>query len=112
MIKTLKVKRGAQRILQSAIKRKIQPLFNYILIPFHDPDVGPVTRTRNPKEFERELHNIRINGGGDCPEMSVYAIREALLLALGMISAFLSVPVAESALKSKPGACSENKGLK
>ena len=43
----------------------------------------------NPKkEFERELHNIRINGGGDCPEMSVYAIREALLLALGMISTF------------------------
>ena len=44
--------------------------------------------------------------------MSVYAIREALLLALGMISAFSSVPVAKSALKSKPGACSENKGLK
>ena len=80
------MKRGAQRILQSAIKRKIQPLFNYILIPFHDPDVGPVTRTRNPKEFEREHHNIRINGGGDCPEMSVYAIREALLLALGSFS--------------------------
>ena len=26
-----KVKRGAQRILMSAIKRKVQPLFNYIL---------------------------------------------------------------------------------
>ena len=25
-----KVKRGAQRILMSAIKRKVQPLFNYI----------------------------------------------------------------------------------
>ena len=82
--------------MQSAIKRKIQPLFNYILIPFHDPDVGPVTRTRNPKEFERELHNIRINGGGDCPEMSVYAIREALLLALGTISNCLVTLALES----------------
>ena len=82
--------------MQSAIKRKIQPLFNYILIPFHDPDVGPVTRTRNPKEFERELHNIRINGGGDCPEMSVYAIREALLLALGTISNCLDTLALES----------------
>ena len=51
-------------------------------MPFHDPLVGPVTRTRSPKEFERELHKIKINGGGDCPEMSVYAIREALLLSL------------------------------
>jgi hypothetical protein len=45
-------------------------------------DVGPVSRTRNPLDFERELHNINIHGGGDCPEMSIYAIREALLLSL------------------------------
>ena len=77
-----KVKKGAQRILQSARQRKIQPLYNYLLVPFHDPDVGPVSRTRNPLDFERELHNIRIHGGGDCPEMSIYAIREALLLSL------------------------------
>ena len=55
-----------------------------------------MTRTRNPKEFERELHNIRINGGGDCPEMSVYAIREALLLALGTISNCLVILALES----------------
>ena len=77
-----KVKKGAQRILQSARQRQIQPLYNYLLVPFHDPDVGPVSRTRNPMDFERELHNIRIHGGGDCPEMSIYAIREALLLSL------------------------------
>lgn len=41
-----------------------------------------MSRTRNPLDFERELHNIRIHGGGDCPEMSIYAIREALLLSL------------------------------
>ena len=77
-----KVQNGAQRILQSTRDRHIQPLYNYILVPFHDPEIGPVSRTRDPVEFQRELRNIRITGGGDCPEMSIYAIREALLLSL------------------------------
>ena len=77
------VKNGAQRVLNSATKRPNQPLHNFLLVPFNDPHVGPITRTTNAQNFKNQINKLRLeSGGGDCPELSMSAIREALLLSL------------------------------
>ncbi|XP_062979588.1 von Willebrand factor A domain-containing protein 7-like [Elgaria multicarinata webbii] len=52
--------------------------FNYILVPFNDPVVGPVQKTRNVDEIESYISNLRATGGGDCPEMSLSGLKLAL----------------------------------
>ncbi|CAK7291594.1 HMCN2 [Vulpes lagopus] len=72
---------GASRILESSLSRRRQAIVNYALVPFHDPDIGPVTLTADPAVFQRELRELYVQGGGDCPEMSVGAIRAAVEVA-------------------------------
>ncbi|XP_056361302.1 LOW QUALITY PROTEIN: hemicentin-2 [Oenanthe melanoleuca] len=69
---------GASRILQRTLSRSTKPISNYALVPFHDPEVGPVTLTTDPQLFQQRLRELHVQGGGDCPEMSVGAIRAAV----------------------------------
>jgi len=41
-------------------------------------DVGPVTVTTDPGEFQRSLREMYVQGGGDCPEMTLTGIMRAL----------------------------------
>uniref|UniRef100_A0A2K5KA06 Hemicentin-2 n=1 Tax=Colobus angolensis palliatus TaxID=336983 RepID=A0A2K5KA06_COLAP len=72
---------GASRILERSLSRRSQAIANYALVPFHDPDIGPVTLTADPVMFQRELRELYVQGGGDCPEMSVGAIKAAVEVA-------------------------------
>nr|XP_022322237.1 hemicentin-1-like isoform X1 [Crassostrea virginica] len=73
---------GAAKIMATTLARIEKPLYNYVLVPFHDPDVGPIVITKDPDEFQSELRKLYVQGGGDCPEMSVRAIKEALDVSL------------------------------
>lgn len=49
---------------------------------FRVSEIGPVTVTTDHNEFRESLHNITVHGGGDCPEMAIGAVKEALSISL------------------------------
>uniref|UniRef100_A0A8C0DZX9 Hemicentin-2 n=1 Tax=Balaenoptera musculus TaxID=9771 RepID=A0A8C0DZX9_BALMU len=77
----MQVMHGASRILERSLSRGSQAIGNYALVPFRDPDIGPVTLTADPAVFQRELRELYVQGGGDCPEMSMGAIKAAVEVA-------------------------------
>ncbi|KAK3573153.1 hypothetical protein QTP86_014102, partial [Hemibagrus guttatus] len=50
----------------------------YILVPFKDPDYGPLIRTNDPNVFKQQLNKLTAVDGGDSPEMSLSALQLAL----------------------------------
>ncbi|CAF0852080.1 unnamed protein product [Adineta ricciae] len=73
----LQVIQGATHIYNATLRRE-HSIYDYILIPFADPDVGPVLKTRDSTRFQRGLQELIVQGGGDCPEMTITAIKLAL----------------------------------
>uniref|UniRef100_A0A8D0GF64 Hemicentin-1-like von Willebrand factor A domain-containing protein n=1 Tax=Sphenodon punctatus TaxID=8508 RepID=A0A8D0GF64_SPHPU len=51
---------GASKILETSLKRPKKPLYNFALVPFHDPEIGPVTITTDPKKFQYELRELYV----------------------------------------------------
>ncbi|XP_052385230.1 von Willebrand factor A domain-containing protein 7-like isoform X2 [Oncorhynchus keta] len=50
----------------------------YILVPFNDPDFGPLMRTTDPNVFKAHINALNADGGGDFPEMSLSGLQLAL----------------------------------
>ncbi|TSK38357.1 von Willebrand factor A domain-containing protein 7 [Bagarius yarrelli] len=70
----------ALSIIQArARNRKPGPSGTFLLIPFHDPAVGPVLETDDPNEFQQFMENLMALGGGDEPEMCLSAVQLALI---------------------------------
>ncbi|XP_077448685.1 von Willebrand factor A domain-containing protein 7-like [Stigmatopora argus] len=51
---------------------------SYLLVPFNDPDVGPLNRTSDAGVFENLLEDLSASGGGDDLELSLGGLRLAL----------------------------------
>jgi hypothetical protein len=50
----------------------------YVLTPFNDPFVGPTTITTEPDVFKSAISELGAFGGGDCPELSMNGMLQAL----------------------------------
>ncbi|XP_041838691.1 LOW QUALITY PROTEIN: von Willebrand factor A domain-containing protein 7-like [Melanotaenia boesemani] len=50
----------------------------YILVPFNDPEFGPLIRTTDSDKMKKELSQLKANGGGDNPEMCLSGVQLAL----------------------------------
>ncbi|XP_047449813.1 von Willebrand factor A domain-containing protein 7 isoform X2 [Mugil cephalus] len=50
----------------------------FLLVPFHDPKVGPVYETDDPNQFMQHMEDLMALGGGDEPEMCLSAVHLAL----------------------------------
>ncbi|RXM90958.1 von Willebrand factor A domain-containing protein 7, partial [Acipenser ruthenus] len=51
----------------------------YVLVPFNDPDFGPVYKTSDANIFKASISLLTANGGGDTPEMCLSGIQLALI---------------------------------
>ncbi|KAM8903729.1 von Willebrand factor A domain-containing protein 7 isoform 1-T2 [Spinachia spinachia] len=67
----------AHSIIQSRAGSPGQP-GTFLLVPFHDPEVGPVYETDDPHQFMQHMENLMALGGGDEPEMCLSGIQLAL----------------------------------
>ncbi|KAM6185334.1 von Willebrand factor A domain-containing protein 7 [Rhynchocyon petersi] len=68
----------ARRIVDQRRGGPLEPMY-YILVPFHDPEFGPVFKTSDPDVFWQQLNEFHALGGGDEPEMCLSALELALL---------------------------------
>jgi hypothetical protein len=50
----------------------------FILVPFNDPSVGPITVTNDYDDFEDALEDLEAEGGADCPEPWMNALWQAV----------------------------------
>ncbi|XP_023272394.1 von Willebrand factor A domain-containing protein 7-like [Seriola lalandi dorsalis] len=50
----------------------------YILVPFNDPDFGPLIKTTDPEVFKNAINSLSALDGGDFPEMSLSGLQLAL----------------------------------
>jgi hypothetical protein len=50
----------------------------YVLSPFNDPGIGPLTVTSDPEVFKAAINALSAAGGGDCPELAMSGMLAAL----------------------------------
>ena len=61
----------------------------YLLVRFGDPDVGPPFESDDPDEFLGRVDSLSPRGGGDCPELSMSALLQAVSRAKEESNLFL-----------------------
>lgn len=71
------VQSQAVQIVDSRIDTDQEPL-KYVLAPFNDPSVGPLTVTEDPDVFKSAINSLFADGGDDCPEFSMTGALQAL----------------------------------
>ncbi|XP_033995612.1 LOW QUALITY PROTEIN: von Willebrand factor A domain-containing protein 7-like [Trematomus bernacchii] len=74
----------------------------YILVPFNDPDFGPLVKTTDPNVFKKAINSLSASGGGDDEELSLSGLQLALTSAPSNSEIFLftDAPAKDKHLKS------------
>jgi hypothetical protein len=74
------VRSQAIAIVNARLDTDQEPI-QYVLSPFNDPFVGPLTVTDDPNVFKSAISSLFASGGGDCPELSMTGSQQALSAA-------------------------------
>uniref|UniRef100_A0A0N4ZRH6 Hemicentin-1 n=1 Tax=Parastrongyloides trichosuri TaxID=131310 RepID=A0A0N4ZRH6_PARTI len=74
----VQVRTGAKKIFETVLKQRKKLIYNYVLVAFSDPVVDPPFVSSDPVAFTQQLARVNVNGGGDCPEMTLSGIKAAL----------------------------------
>uniref|UniRef100_A0A3B3DEG2 von Willebrand factor A domain containing 11 n=3 Tax=Oryzias melastigma TaxID=30732 RepID=A0A3B3DEG2_ORYME len=64
-------------IIDSKVGTEDEPSL-YILVPFNDPDFGPLIKTTDAEVFKGHINSLTAYEGGDLPEMSLSGLQLAL----------------------------------
>ncbi|XP_041809022.1 von Willebrand factor A domain-containing protein 7-like [Chelmon rostratus] len=75
-------------IINSEVGTENEPAL-YILVPFNDPDFGPLIKTTDPKVFKTVINSLSASGGGDEEELSLSGLQLALTSAPSNSEIFL-----------------------
>ncbi|VDM78680.1 unnamed protein product [Strongylus vulgaris] len=67
----VQVREGARKIFQTVMQQREKLIYNYIMVPFHDPYLGEIINTTDAAYFVRQLGKVYVHGGGDCPEKTL-----------------------------------------
>ncbi|KAK5971165.1 hypothetical protein GCK32_006713, partial [Trichostrongylus colubriformis] len=78
----LQFREGAKKIFQTVMQQRDKLIHNFIMVPFHDPNLGEIIDTTDAKFFIGQLAKVYVHGGGDCPEMTLTGIQKALEISL------------------------------
>ncbi|XP_008292454.1 von Willebrand factor A domain-containing protein 7-like, partial [Stegastes partitus] len=71
------VKSVTSSIINSEVGTENEPSV-YILVPFNDPEFGPLIKTSDPTVFKNVINTLTASGGGDNPELSLSGLQLAL----------------------------------
>ncbi|ULT80160.1 hypothetical protein L3Y34_010619 [Caenorhabditis briggsae] len=78
----VQVREGAAKIFKTVMAQREKLIYNYIMVPFHDPYLGEIINTTDSTYFMRQLSKVYVHGGGDCPEKTLTGILKALQISL------------------------------
>uniref|UniRef100_A0A0K0E047 Hemicentin-1 n=1 Tax=Strongyloides stercoralis TaxID=6248 RepID=A0A0K0E047_STRER len=78
----VQVRTGAKKIFETVLKQRKKLIYNYVLVAFSDPVVDVPFVSSDPVAFTQQLARVNVNGGGDCPEMTLSGIKAALEVSL------------------------------
>ncbi|XP_039890247.1 von Willebrand factor A domain-containing protein 7-like [Simochromis diagramma] len=103
----------AKRVSFEIIDRKRgtgQEPSGYILVPFNDPDFGPLKMTADPDIFKGQINSLTASGGGDAPEMALSGLQLALTAAppFSEIFLFTDAPAKDAYLRNTIVALTES----
>ena len=71
------VKQQAIQIVNSRLGTDEEPS-QYVLAPFNDPFIGPLTVTDDADTFKAAISSLFASGGGDCPELAMGGLLQGL----------------------------------
>jgi hypothetical protein len=82
------VKSNISSIVSSVVGTPDEP-DQYLLEPFNDPFFGPSTSTSDSGSFLGQVNSLFASGGGDCPELAMHGLLDAVNAADEQSTLFL-----------------------